>query len=71
MAKCDFKLCNFINITLRHGCSPVNLLHIFRTSFTKNTSEQLLLVLLILVSEFIIIFIGLQKLVNRNQVMKN
>ena len=22
-------LCNFIKITLRHGCSPVNLLHIF------------------------------------------
>ena len=28
---------NFIEITLRHGCSPVNLLHIFRTSFPKNT----------------------------------
>ena len=27
------------------GGSPVNLLHIFRTPFTKNTSEQLLLVL--------------------------
>ena len=25
-------------ITFRHGCSPVNLLHIFRTSFPKNTS---------------------------------
>ena len=24
-------LCNFIKITLRHGCSPLNLLHIFRT----------------------------------------
>ena len=24
-------LCNFIEITLRHGCSPVNLLHILRT----------------------------------------
>ena len=24
-------LCNFIEITLRQGCSPVNLLHIFRT----------------------------------------
>ena len=23
-------------IPLRHGCSPVNLLHIFRTLFTKN-----------------------------------
>ena len=25
--------CNFIEIALRHGCSPVNLLHIFRTLF--------------------------------------
>ena len=24
-------LCNFIEIVLQHGCSPVNLLHIFRT----------------------------------------
>ena len=30
---------NFIEITLRHGCSPVNLVHIFRTPFTNNTSE--------------------------------
>ena len=34
---------NFIEITLRRGCSPVNLLHIFRTSFLKNTSGRLLL----------------------------
>ena len=34
---------NFIEITLRHGCSPVNLLHIFRTPFLKNTSGPLLL----------------------------
>ena len=33
---------NFIEITLRHGCSPVNLLHIFRTVFLKNTYEWLL-----------------------------
>ena len=33
---------NFIEITLRHGCSPVNLLHIFRTTFLKNTSRQIL-----------------------------
>ena len=38
-------VCNFIGITLRHGCSPVNLPHIFRTPFTKNTSERLLLVI--------------------------
>ena len=35
---------NFIEITLRHGCSPVNLLHIFRTSFAKNTSGRQLLI---------------------------
>ena len=34
---------NFIEIALRHGCSPVNLLHIFRTLFPRNTSEWLLL----------------------------
>ena len=36
-------LCSFIEIALRHGCSPANLLHILRTPFLKNTSEQLLL----------------------------
>ena len=36
-------LCNFIEMTLRHGCFPVNLLHIFRTPFPKNTSGGLLL----------------------------
>ena len=36
-------LCNFIKITLRHGCSPVNLLHIFITPFSKKTSGRLLL----------------------------
>ena len=30
-------LCNFIEIAHRHGCSPVNLVHIFRIPFTKNT----------------------------------
>ena len=30
-------------IALRHGCSPVNLLHTFETSFLKNTSGWLLL----------------------------
>ena len=37
------QLCNFIEITLRHGCSPVNLLYISRTPFPKNTSGRLLL----------------------------
>ena len=36
-------LCNFIEIALRHGCSPVNLLHISRTPFPRNTSGWLLL----------------------------
>ena len=39
-------LCNFIEITLRHGCSPVNLLHVFRAPFLKNTSGWLLLKIL-------------------------
>ena len=34
---------NFIEIGLRHGCSPVNLLHVFRIPFPKNTYEGLLL----------------------------
>ena len=29
---------NFVEITLRHVCTPVNLLHIFRIPFSKNTS---------------------------------
>ena len=28
-------LCNIIEIALRHGCSPVNLLHIFRNLFLE------------------------------------
>ena len=36
-------LCNFIEITLWHECSPVNLLHIFTTFSPKNTSGGLLL----------------------------
>ena len=45
MSKCDFNKVTFtfIEIALRHGCSPVNSLHIFRTSFPKNASEGLLL----------------------------
>ena len=36
---------NFIEITLQHECSPVKLLHIFRTPFPKNTYRGLLLIL--------------------------
>ena len=45
MPKCDFnkvaKQSKFIEIALRHGCSPVNLLHIFRTPFFRSTSGWL------------------------------
>ena len=34
---------NVIEITLQHGCSPVNVLHILRMAFTMKTSEWLLL----------------------------
>ena len=34
---------NFTEIALRHGCSPVNLLHISKIPFYKNTCEWLLL----------------------------
>ena len=44
--KCDFKKnalqSNFVEITVRHGFSPVNLLHIFRIAFARNTSGWLL-----------------------------
>ena len=32
-----------ISITIRHGSSPANLLHLFRTAFLKNTPGGLLL----------------------------
>ena len=35
-------ICNFIEVSLWHGCSPVNWLHIFRTPFPKNTYGGLL-----------------------------
>ena len=44
MPKCHFNnVANFIEMTLRHGCSPVNLLHLFRIPFPRNTSGWLLL----------------------------
>ena len=45
MPKCDFNkvASNFIEIALRHGYSPVDLLHIFRKPFPRNTSGWLLL----------------------------
>ena len=44
---CVKMLCNFIEITLWHGCSPTTLLYVFRTPFPKNTSGRLLLKILI------------------------
>ena len=38
-------LCNFTEITLRHGCSPVNLLHNVRKPFSKNTSGWMVLMI--------------------------
>ena len=45
MPKCDSikLLFNFIEIALWRGCSPANLLYIFRTPFSKNNSGWLLL----------------------------
>ena len=40
MPKCDFSK---VALQLWHRCSPVDLLHIFTTSFTKNTFTWLLL----------------------------
>ena len=39
----SINLQRIIEIALRHVCSHVNLLHIFRTSFPRNTSGWLLL----------------------------
>ena len=36
---------NFIETTLRRGCTSVNLLHIFRTPFHKNASGGLFLMI--------------------------
>ena len=68
MPKCgSIKLqSSFIEITLRHGCSPVNLVHIFRTPFPKNASRGLLLTIRYLdYFEFFMNFC--EKLVNSSQ----
>ena len=48
MSKCDFNkvaklLYNFIDIAVRYGCPPVNLLLIFSTLFYKSTYVGMLL----------------------------
>ena len=45
-------LWNFIEIILEHGCSPVNLLLIFRTPFHRNTSGELFLSIYIFPQKF-------------------
>ena len=45
LGKSVLKMCSkftlqFTEIALPHGCSPVSLLHIFRTTFPKNTSGR-------------------------------
>ena len=50
MPKCDF---NFIEITFRHGYSPVHLLHIFKIPFPRNTSGWLFLFWLSYLSDFL------------------
>ena len=61
-------LCNFIEITLRHGCSPVNLLHIFRRGPTSNFASYInrinQLQLLLKHDLFCLISISLEKLIN-------
>ena len=54
-------LCNFIDTVLRHGCSPVNLRHIFWTSFPKNTSDGLLLIQNLILNIMFLIVIHQQK----------
>ena len=45
MPKRDFNkvASSFIEMAFQHGCSPINLLHIFRTPFPQKTSGWLLL----------------------------
>ena len=49
-------LCSFIEITLPHGCSLVNLLHIFRACFYRNNSGRMLVKL----SVFVFFVLGFQ-----------
>ena len=56
---------NFIEITFRHGYSPVNLLHIFRAPFLKNTFGQLLWIVNLL-SATIIKQLSIQHLANNS-----
>ena len=48
---------NFIEITLRHKCYPVNLLHIFRACFPEYTSGRLLLKLYNVTPKFLLFLV--------------
>ena len=56
MPKCDFNkvASSFIEITLRHGCSPVNLPHSFRTPFTKTAASANMLLLNVITSYYVL-----------------
>ena len=53
MPKCDLNKVAF-QITLRHGCSPANLLHIFGTPFLQNTSGRLLLMFVNIFNKYVL-----------------
>ena len=57
-------------ITLRHGCSPVNLLHVFRTHFLNNTSGWLLLQIRENINHGFLYESGLQIWIRKSPVMK-
>ena len=54
MPQCDFNKVqsNFIDIAHWHGCSPVDLLQIFRAPFYNNISGQFLLIPAIFQTKF-------------------
>ena len=52
MPKCDFNKVANTHAEV-HECSPVNLPHIFRTSFLRNTSGWLLVITIFFVKDFI------------------
>ena len=64
--KCDFNkvACNFIEITLRRGCSPVNLLHIFTKPFSSNTSGWLLLTIWLMVLKILLLIVYCEIIAN-------
>ena len=47
---------SFIEIALRHGYYPINLLHIFRTPFPKNTSAGGMLLQHVIVNESLVLY---------------